>query len=77
MKKVYILYGRILADTGANGKVTAFQKMLGIFGSEATAKRYEVVVNPLKDVNIDSVEYVVEEYPVISDEDINDLQSPN
>lgn len=77
MKKVYILYGRISTSTGLNGKVTAFQKMLGIFGSKEVAKRYEVVVDPLQDVNIDNLEYVVEEYPVISDEDNNDLQSTN
>lgn len=53
MKKVYIL----------NDKPTYFQKMLAIFKSEETAKRYEAVVNPLKDVAIDNVEYVFEKYP--------------
>lgn len=77
MKKVYILYGRISTTTGPNAKVTAFQKMLGIFESKEAAKRYEVIVNPLEDVNIDNLEYVVEEYPVMSHEEINDLQSSN
>lgn len=77
MKKVYILYGRISTSTDLNGKAPVFQKMLGMFGSRETAKKYEVVVDPLKDVNIDNLEYAVEEYPVISDEDIENLQSTN
>ena len=65
MKKVYILYGR----------VSTFQKLLGIFSSKETAKRYEVIVHPLKDIDIPDLEYAIEEYQVITDEDIDSLQS--
>lgn len=77
MKKVYILYGRISATTDPNDKAPVFRKMLGIFESRNAAERYQIIINPLKNINIDGLEYVVEEYPVISNEEIDDLQSPN